>query len=219
MNAEAKAKEFLHRYQITSVTPKELERSLNEQGFTVVRFNHIRNSEDVAQLLEALGLGDMAQRSNGFAYADADFRLVFLREGLTEQETLKVLAHEEGHICCGHMGRASVLGQSVEDEFEANAFVQCLLDDRRGTRLKHWAAGHRGLAVLIAVLVLALTSLAIGFTYEKLYWSDCYVTETGEKYHQRDCVYVKNKENVRRLPRAEVRDGGYEPCRLCLPEP
>ena len=73
--------------------------------------------------------------------------------------------------------------------------------------------------LLIAVLVLALTSLAIGFTCEKLYWSDCYVTETGEKYHQRDCVYVKNKENVRRLPRAEVRDGGYEPCRLCLPEP
>ena len=161
MNAEAKVKEFLHRYQISSVTPEELERSLTEQGFSVVRFNHICNSEDVAQLLEALGLDDMAQRSNGFAYADADFRLVFLREGLTEREALKVLAHEEGHICCGHMGLASVLGQSVEEEFEANAFAQCLLDDRCGTRLKRWAAVNRELAVLIAVLALALTSLAV----------------------------------------------------------
>ena len=67
MNAEAKTKEFLHRYQITSVTPEELERSLNEQGFSVVRFNHIRNSEDVAQLLEALGLRRLAAQA-GYRY-------------------------------------------------------------------------------------------------------------------------------------------------------
>lgn len=75
------------------------------------------------QLLHALGLKESVWHLNEFSYADADFRPAFLREGPTDVEALKVLAHEKGHICCGHMERAGLIEQNVEEEFEAAAFA------------------------------------------------------------------------------------------------
>lgn len=219
MNGKTEAKRFFREYHITKITLAGLERIVEEQGFHLIRFDHIENTGDTAELLRTLGLEDQARRLSGFTYADSDFRLIFLRDGLTEKEALKVLAHEEGHIYCGHMGRASVIGQNVEEEFEANAFAQYLLDDHFGTAVKYRLMEHRVLAVLLALLILAGTAGAAKLACDRLYWSDCYVTETGSKYHRRDCVYARDKENIRRLTRTELKNGGYGPCSVCLPEP
>ncbi len=218
MNGKTAAKKFFKEYHIAKITFAKLERVVEEQGYRLIRFDHIENTGGTAELLHALGLEDQARRLSGFTYADPDFRLIFLREGLTEKEALKVLAHEEGHIYCGHMGRASVIGQNVEEEFEANEFAQYLLGSHFGAAARCWLMEHRALAALLAILILAGAACAVKFTYDGLRWSNCYVSETGGKYHRRDCIYIRDKENVRCLTRVELRDGGYEPCSVCLPE-
>ena len=50
------------------------------------------------------------------------------------------------------------------------------------------------------------------------YWSDYNVTARGEKYHQKDCVFVKGKSTVHRLTQEEVESGIFAPCQICLPE-
>ncbi len=53
---------------------------------------------------------------------------------------------------------------------------------------------------------------------QKNYYGEYYITDTGHKYHRADCIFVKNKENVRRLTEEEFFSGDYEPCEMCLPE-
>ena len=53
---------------------------------------------------------------------------------------------------------------------------------------------------------------------EAVYADNLYRTETGEKYHLRDCMYIKDKTNVYLLTLKEFESGEYEPCGACLPE-
>ena len=39
----------------------------------------------------------------------------------------------------------------------------------------------------------------------------------GNKYHEKDCIFVKDKTNVHRMTEEEFESGEYEPCRICLP--
>jgi hypothetical protein len=51
---------------------------------------------------------------------------------------------------------------------------------------------------------------------EKTYYGEYYVTENGEKYHDEDCIYIKDKSNVHRLTIEEYESGEFEPCQICL---
>ena len=50
------------------------------------------------------------------------------------------------------------------------------------------------------------------------YYGEYYITESGEKYHKEDCIFVKDKKNVERLTETDYYSGEYEPCQICLPE-
>ncbi len=52
---------------------------------------------------------------------------------------------------------------------------------------------------------------------EKTYYGEYYVTETGSKYHEKNCMFVKDKNSVCRLIEEEFQSGDYEPCKTCLP--
>ena len=80
-----------------------LQKYIYEQGFTVVEFYPNDNDEDTTLIIERLDLQDYVSRLQGFTYADNDFRLVFVRADLSEKEKAIILAHEEGHILCGHL--------------------------------------------------------------------------------------------------------------------
>ena len=43
------------------------------------------------------------------------------------------------------------------------------------------------------------------------------LTSTGNKYHEEECIFVKDKTNTRRLTIEEFESGDYEPCDICLP--
>ena len=218
--AKQSAKSFQREFSIYSITYPALKEAVEKQGYTVVEFNHIYNEKAVACLIDALNISDAVLRSRGFTYADCNHRVVFIHEDLSDDEKLMVLAHEEGHIYCRHMNTSLIIGQDVQDEYEANEFAHYLLNPSSSSKIKRILHRHKK-AVLISIIGLALLTVAVAalcyIHKQQLYYGDYYITESGNKYHKKDCIFVKDKTNARRMIEEEFESGEYEPCRICLP--
>lgn len=213
--------QFLLEYQISRLSLEKIIQVLQKQGYSIVNYSHLKNSEDVNQLLSSLGLCDMARRSKGFTYSDSNFRIVFVHESLSDEERLKVLAHEEGHIYLGHMTHRSIIGRDVTEEFDVNEFASYVLEDHPLLAIKLWIRGHKlAFGTIVAslfLLVAILVQYGIYKTNENQ-WTDYYITATGTKYHKENCIFIKGKANVHRLAPDELALQKYTPCQICLPE-
>lgn len=215
-----KVKQFKKEYNQGEVSYSSLKSVIQSQGYTIIEFNHISNSEDVNQLISALGLQSMISQSKGFTYADKSYRLVFVHEDLSEAEKLVVLAHEEGHIYFDHFSKAPIIGKDVQDEYEANEFSHYLLNQKKQSKFTVFIKKHKkaAIAVITALaIVIAGTVAYYVIKSEERYYGEYYVTSTGNKYHKKECIFVKNKNNVRRLTKEEFEEEKYEPCETCLP--
>ncbi len=207
---------FIKKYKLHDITVDDLKRVLCDQGYTVVEFNGMYNTKDVTNLIEALELMEYVRNANGFTYHDDKYRLVFVNEALSDDEKLIVLAHEEGHIWHGHMTKAGRVGENVIEEYEANEFAHYLLNQRKLGRRRI----ARSVAILSAVFVVVamFVFLAVKLYVADKYTDNLYVTQTGTKYHVKDCMYIKGKDDVRKMTKEEYESGEYEPCKVCLPE-
>lgn len=85
----------MKEYGLQNVTLENLRSAIQKQGYTIVEYNNIFNGENVAALIDALGLENFCEGSKGFTYADKKRRLVFLHEDLSDKEKMMILAHEE----------------------------------------------------------------------------------------------------------------------------
>ena len=220
-NAKKTAGLFKKTFKLTDINEKSLCDTIAKQGYTVVYFNAIFNNENVSQIINNLGLDDAVTRHKGFTYSNNKYRLVFINEDLSDEERLMVLAHEEGHIFLGHMSNNPIIGEDVRQEHEANEFAHYLLYPDKCEKSKMWIKKHKKLVISVCAVVLALvigvTSYSL-WSREKTYFGEYYITTTGNKYHKKDCIFVKNKDNVSRLTKQEYESGEYEPCKTCLPE-
>lgn len=218
--AKTAAKQFWKKYRLTRADSKTLQDALKQQGYTVVEFNRLCNEDAVQTLIDALGLEQYIASSKGFTYASQDFRLVFLHGDLTEEEKAIVLAHEQGHIFCGHVSKQSILGEDVQQEHEANEFAHCLLHPPLSLRLRSFVRCHKKLTI---ALLSALTALLLAYglfsfvSRERSYYGEYYLTETGAKYHTADCGYVRGKDSIRRMTKEDYATGNYSPCEKCIP--
>lgn len=214
--AEA-AGEYLRKYIKGKISSKQIISALEKQGFITVYYNSVSNSEDVDSLSNMLGVSEYIRSSKGFTYTDSNNRIVFVNEDLCEEEKVYVLLHEQGHILFRHFSEGSVIGNDVVQEYEANEFVHYILNPA----LKVWVRRYRKQLILtiaalaFAVIIIVFSGIVI---QQKTYYDDFYITETGHKYHQENCIFVKNKNNVRRITKEEFESGEYEPCEICLPE-
>ena len=131
-----------------------------------------------------------------------------------------ILAHEEGHIYCNHLTSTPVLGREVIEEHEANEFAHYLLNQGLGQQINRFVQKHRvgTIAVAIAAACILIASVAYcNVRTERRYYGDFYITTTGSKYHEKDCIFIKHKDNVERLTVEQFESGEYEPCDICLP--
>ncbi len=220
-NIKAKAKAFLDEYNLRDITLGDLRRIITSQGYTIVEFNHIFNDEHVTNLIELLRLDEMVEKSKGFTYADRYRRLVFLHEDLSEKEKLLVLAHEEGHIYCGHLSSVPIIGKDVVEEHEANEFTHYILNRSMGSRIGCYVKEHKKAIRIAAIgLVIFLVGSAVfaAIQKERSYYGEYYITTSGNRYHEEECIFVKDKTSVHRMTIEEFESGEYEPCGICLPE-
>ena len=124
-NVRRIAADYLKKY---AVIPKELSAGrvreiIGSQGYDIVEFSSVYNSEDVEQLISLLNLEDFIVSNRGFTYVDNSNRIVFVNSDLSETESLYVLLHEQGHILCEHFDSKNIIGNDVIQEFEANEFL------------------------------------------------------------------------------------------------
>lgn len=206
--------EFKKKYKIKEVNKSVLTKIIEEQGYTIIPYNKYNNSEKVSFLIATLGVSDYINSSYCFVYQNKKQRLVFLNNELSDDETVIVLAHEEGHIWHNHVERQNVFGADIKQEFEANEFAHYLLKDMIGKRKK---------IIKICALTMLLTftfgGIFTGYKISKakfVYTDSYYRTVSGTKYHIDGCIYLKNKTDIKRLTKEEFETGNYEPCSVCV---
>ena len=105
----------------------------------------------------------------------------------------------------------------------AELFVLALLLPEDALKKKFTERQFRDhLSPVLSVLLIVCIAIAVLFIPRiatvKNYYGEYYITRTGNKYHKKDCVYVKDKTNTHRMTIEEFESGEFEPCKICLPD-
>ena len=132
-----------------------------------------------------------------------------------------MLSHEIGHIVCEHFSTVPIIGNDVKDEYEANEFSHYLLKQSGFRKIKNTLAVHRKVfiasVVILCLIIGSLTAYLI-IRNRNVYEDNLYITSTGACYHKKECIFVKNKTNIKKLTKEEFDSGTYSPCDMCLPD-
>ena len=216
-----KAKNLLFEYGISKVTLENLIYIIEDQGFEIIEYSQRDRSDSVWTVLNTLNLTAYAESGKAFAYKCGKSKLLFVCEEMTADEKLYALAHEEGHIIFGHLCNGACDGNAVEEEYVANEFAHYLLHPPLLLKFATTVKSNKKKALWIAIIALALAviiPLTVNVIQSRSYYGEYYITESGAKYHEKDCITIKDRSNVRRLTEKDYYSGDYEPCHVCLPE-
>ena len=219
--AKNKAKLLLLEYGIRKVTLENLIYIIQAQGFEIIEYSQSDKSEAVWQVLASLHLTAYANSGKAFAYKCGKSKLLFICEEMTADEKLYALAHEEGHIAFGHLCNGACDGNAVEEEYVANEFAHYLLHPPLLLKFATTVKSNKKKALWVALIALSMAviiPLTVNVIQSRSYYGEYYVTESGSKYHEKDCMTIKDRSNVRRLTEKDYYSGDYEPCHVCLPE-
>lgn len=201
------------------VTYESVERYIIEKGYSVILFDD--NTEEI----HTLGLKKIASEQIAFTYKD-NVNIIFIRRSCMEHQKLHLLLHEIGHIELNHFDYHA--SNSEEKEYQANRFAQLVMDE------KHYKIPNIVfMSLLIASVCCNIFMLAVFFRENKLTSSVndsfesieqktndtsppsvhkvYYVTKTGTKYHDENCMYAKNAFPID----VETAQAIYSPCSRC----
>ena len=215
--AKIKAKKMLLQYGISKITLENLLYIIEQQNFQILEYSQEETNNSVWDIIKKLKLTPYAKSGKAFAYQQGKTKMIFLCEELTADEKLYALAHEEGHILSGHFGSSD----SVEQEQMANEIAHYLLHPPLFVKLRIAIVERKKLAIAILSVILCITITLIATSIivrNNSYYGEYYITENGTKYHEKDCMIIKDKNNTERLTKAEFESGEYEPCQVCLPD-
>lgn len=215
--AKIKVKNLLLQYKISKITLENLLYIVEQQGFEILEYSQFEQHDSVWEIIRKLELTTYALSGQAFAYQCGRTKIVFLCDELSANEKLYALAHEEGHILCGHLTNDN---NYIEQEHLANEIAHYLLNPP--SSLKAWLTileHKKTLTAVIAVVGILAIILGISmFIYQNTrYYGNYYVTENGLKYHEADCMTIKGKADIRRFTDEDFASGEYEPCHVCLP--
>lgn len=216
---QAKVKDMLTHYKLSQVSLDNLVYIIEDQGFEIIEYVYGEDSS-ANRLIERLDLTDYSRANKAFAYRRGISKFVFVCEDMSATDKLYALAHEVGHIFCGHLKDGNMTC-SVEEEYEANEFAHAILHPRMWDRIVHSIREHKRVAWMVLVAFVVVGAIVIGLVYsdrQRSYYGEYYITDSGQKYHEAECIFIKDKNNVERLTKEDYYSGEYEPCQICLPE-
>lgn len=216
---QAKVKDMLSYYKLSKVTLDNLVYIIEDQGYEIIEYVFGEDSS-ANRLIERLDLTNYSRANKAFTYRCGVSRFVFASEDMSATEKLYALAHEVGHIFCGHLKDGN-MNCSVEEEYEANEFAHAILHPSIWSTVSQWVTEHKkGVCAAIALLLVVCVGAGIitHIQRQQSYYGEYYITDSGHKYHEKECIFVKDKTNVERLTEEQYYSGEYEPCQICLPE-
>lgn len=214
------AREILLQYGISEPTLENVIFIIEEHGYELLEYSSNDTASAIYQVIEKLGLLPYALSGKAFAYRNNDTKVVFVCEEMSAAEKLYALAHELGHIVCCHLGNG-MTDNEIEQEYMANEFAHFLLNSPTTLKIFIRLKNHKKATIISAICVLLAIVVAVvgvNTAQSKTYYKEYYITEGGEKYHEKDCIFVKDKTNTRRLTEKDFYSGEYDPCHICLPD-
>lgn len=197
-----------------------------QHGWRVVLFNTENGDEIFGQL--SAELLQYAKTTKAFIYAGTTARYIGVDYHLPHNERMKAMLHEAGHIELRHDLMSEARDEAAEQEAELfSQMVQKYESSlwRRHQKLLTILACC--LAALLASGIVLLADYFLGLPRSVLPVSApagqseqdpmVYYTSSGEKYHRKDCIFVKYKTNVT-AERQSKAEEHLDPCQLCLPD-
>lgn len=218
--AKKKAKKLLIQFGISKLTLDSMLYVIESQGYEVIEYSQSDTGSSAWMVINNLNLCQYANSGKAFAYQKGRTKLIFVCEDLSADEKLYALAHEEGHILCGHLIAGVCDGNLVEQEYQANEVAHYLINPPFYIKVWIKLLEQKKLAVtIISVIGVLAVVLIIAMTVHRnsSYYGHYYITKNGSKYHEEDCIIIKDKSNTRRLTEEDFASGEYEPCQVCLP--
>ena len=212
--------EIVREHKLTRVDSENLIRVIKECGYEIKEFRPYSNEDKTQKLLEVLNIKEFANGEDALTYADLDYRIVFISKMLSEKEKRIVLSHELGHICLNHMcSKKYIKGQGIEQEKEANEFSHYLLDGSFIFKACMFLNNYRERVIaIIAGLLVAV--FGINYVIERIENTNnnltYYITENGEKYHEKGCKHLDVKSGLKSGKREKLEKDGFSPCGDCL---
>ena len=181
---QAKVKDMLSHYKLSKVTLDNLVYIIEDQGFEIIEYVFGEDSS-ANRLIERLDLTNHSRANKAFAYQCGVSKFVFVSEDMSAREKLYALAHEVGHIFCGHLKDGNTTC-SIEEEYEANEFAHAILHPRMWDSIVQWIREHKKPVYVGAFVLVLVCTVVIGIVYlerQRSYYGEYYITDSGHKYH------------------------------------
>lgn len=217
--ARRTAYSVLRKHRLTNPSLDDLVKIATVQGYDVIDYSKSATQSSAGTLIRELGLQSFARNGKSFIYRNNDIKLIFLCETMTANEKKYALAHELGHVYCGHLKNGAYNTEAdMEEEYEANEFAHYLLHPEWYEKVWIHLCYHKVITIIVVVILLCCLASIFAINLTQSFYGEYYVTEKGEKYHVADCPVIKDKKNAHRLTVKEYESGEYEPCQICLPD-
>lgn len=147
--------DLLCKYRVSSPSLDSLVYLVKQLDYDVVEYSKNWKTSSASALIQELSLQTFADAGKAFIYRKQDIKLLFVCESLSSDEKQYAIAHELGHIVCGHLKEGSSCSASMEEERDANEFAHYLLRPSLKVKLLIWVKKHRALSVCIIVGIIA----------------------------------------------------------------
>ncbi len=193
---------------------------INLHGFDIIDFDNAESNESISALIENLNLQQLITSSKAFTYQNGDVKLVFVCDSLTADEKKFAMAHELGHILLNHL-KIGCITPDISEEYQANEFAHYFLNPSTLITTLQLIKRYKKAFIIAATIVAVIASSTFvihQINKQKTYYGKYYITQSGEKYHDKNCIIIKDKKNVHRMTEEEFESGEYEPCQICLPD-
>ena len=216
--AKRAAQKVLNEYHISRPTLDNIIFILDSNGFEIIDYGTNDNKIYSDVIINQLALSSLKINKGAWTYINGDLKIIFVYEDLSQDEKAYVLAHELGHIVCGHFSDENA--NSASEEKEANEFAHYFLNPHTVIRAKSTIFGHKNFLILFLIVIVVISAVTVSgvlLSKEHKYHEHFYITDSGEKYHRKNCVAIEGKQK-HRLTEEEYDSGRYEACRLCLPD-
>ena len=211
----------------------DLRRIIESNQFTIIDYKKHANSKPVTELIKRLGVEKETLQNDSFLYIKNNLKFVFINADISDEDKCSLLRHELGHICDPDLKTNSLQNSVIKREEFANEFS--FYTKKPGIIFKFYLlmikkrklfagiialiAFVLGLAVMINTLLLPPAKPVTGdASIHTLSGSTYYVTSAGKKYHRKNCITIKYKNNLTEVELNEAINKGYKPCMVCNPE-
>lgn len=164
-----------------------------------------------------LGLEEYADSHQAFTVSHGKRKIVFIN--IKAQDKLCSLLHETAHILLGHLKEDERISNKREQELQAEAFTYFVLNYKKPKVLPIIVSCLCGIMLVLLGIYTVPNGTAVDVASDvspiDIIESNVYVTPMGEKYHRKDCFYIRDKDCMELT--VQEAEKNYDACLVCNP--